>query len=267
MNKAERALNEINAIDRLAAQSSPVHSLSPLSKLFLTILYIGIVVSFNKYNLTGIAVMVLFPIIGYAVSGIPVSQCFIKLRIVMPLVCAVGIINPFLDKAIIMYIGSVGIRAGVISMITLMLKGIFSLMMSFLLISTTKIEGICLGLRKIHFPKMLTALILLTYRYLSLLLKEAAIMSQSYQLRAPGQKGIHISAWGSFLGQLILRSMDRASALFDSMMLRGFEGEFYYASSKKYSKTSWAVALIAALLMLAARLFNVSVLIGNAIVR
>ena len=32
-----------------------------------------------------------------------------------------------------------------------------------------------------------------------------------------------------FLGQLLLRSMDRAVALYESMELRGFHGEFYYA--------------------------------------
>ena len=51
-------------------------------------------------------------------------------------------------------------------------------------------------------------------------------MIQAYSLRAPNQKGIHISAWGSFLGQLLLRSMDRAQELYYSMLLRGFRGEF-----------------------------------------
>ena len=57
-------------------------------------------------------------------------------------------------------------------------------------------------------------------------------MTDAYALRAPGQKGIQFSAWGSFLGQLLLRSMDRAEELYSSMQLRGFSGDFLYAVYK-----------------------------------
>ena len=267
MNKAEKALNEINAMDRLAAQDSPVHRLSPLCKLFITVIYIAATVSFQKYNITGISVMVLFPVFGYIVSGIPVSQCFRKLRIVMPLVCAVGLVNPFFDREVIMTVAGVGISGGVISMLTLMLKGVFSLMMSFLLIATTSIGAICHGLRQIHFPKVLTSLIMLTYRYISVLLKETAIMTQSYHLRAPGQRGIHISAWGSFLGQLILRSMDRASEIYDGMMLRGFSGDFYYATVKRADAASWITAVLVGALVVLARIYNVAYMLGALFVK
>ena len=57
-------------------------------------------------------------------------------------------------------------------------------------------------------------------------------MFQAYSLRAPGHRGGHVSAWGSFLGQLLLRSMDRAQIVYDSMMLRGYQGEFYDAAKE-----------------------------------
>ena len=117
-------------------------------------------------------------------------------------------------------------------MLTLMMKGIFSLMASFLLIATTPIDALCAALRKLHVPGIMTTLLLLTYRYIGVMMEEVAVMSQAYSLRAPGQKGIHISAWGSFLGQLLLRSMDRAEELYSSMQLRGFSGDFLYAVYK-----------------------------------
>ena len=58
-------------------------------------------------------------------------------------------------------------------------------------------------------------------------------MTTAYRLRAPGQKGVHISAWGPFLGQLLLRSMDRAQELYGSMLLRGYRGEFPYCAPQK----------------------------------
>ena len=101
-----------------------------------------------------------------------------------------------------------------ISMLTLMLKGVFCLMASFLLMATTPIDSLCAALRKLHVPGLLVTLLLLTYRYVGVMTEELAVMTDAYHLRAPGQKGIQVSAWGSFLGQLLLRSMDRAQELY-----------------------------------------------------
>ena len=88
-------------------------------------------------------------------------------------------------------------------------------------------------------------------------------MSEAYHLRAPGQKGIHISAWGSFLGQLLLRSMDRAEDLYESMLLRGFRGEFYYAEVPKCTAGAVAFALGCAAFFAAARCWDLPQLLGN----
>ncbi len=262
MNKAEKAGLELQAMDELAAQDSPMHRLSPSSKLFLTVLYIFVVVSFDKYDFTGLFVMLLFPVAGYQAGMIPVHTCFYKLRIVMPLVCAVGLFNPIFDREVMTWVFGLGISGGVVSMATLMMKGVFCLMASFLLIATTSIEEICGALRKLHFPKILSSLLLLTFRYISVLLGEVSVMTEAYQLRAPGQRGLNISAWGSFLGQLLLRSMDRADALYESMELRGFHGEFYYAGGRAVNRRSWLVAAVCAALIVSARLYNVPALLG-----
>ena len=229
MNKLTKAQTELWEMDELAKGTSPIHGLHPLAKLAVTVFYIFTVVSFPKYDLSGLMILVLYPVILYQIADIPVSTCFYKLRLVLPLVCAVGLVNPFLDRKILLYIGTVPITGGLVSMATLMLKGVFSLMASFLLIATTPIDQICAALGKLHVPQVLTTLLLLTYRYIGVMLEEVTIMTEAYKLRAPGQKGIHISAWGSFLGQLLLRSMDRAQELYGSMLLRGFRGEFFYA--------------------------------------
>ena len=83
-----------------------------------------------------------------------------------------------------------------------------------------------------HMPEYAVTLLLLTYRYIAVMLREVSVMTDAYSLRAPGEKGIRFRAWGSFLGQLLLRSMDRAQALYDSMLVRGYRGEFYYAGTR-----------------------------------
>ena len=125
MSQLSRGKLEIRDMDRLAAQESVVHSLHPLSKLLVTFIYIAVVVSFPKYDLSGLTAMVLYPVLMFQLADIPVRQCFYKLRVVMPLVCAVGIVNPFLDHTPVMQLGSLTVTGGVLSMITLMMKGIF----------------------------------------------------------------------------------------------------------------------------------------------
>lgn len=266
MNQAENARLELRAMDELAARDSFVHRLSAGAKLAVTAAYIFTVVSFSKYDLFGLFFMILYPIAGYQLALIPVGTCFRKLRLVMPLVCAVGLLNPFFDREIVMRIGTVAVSGGVVSMVTLMMKGVFCLMASFLLIATTSIEAICGALRKIHVPKLLTSLLLLTFRYVPVLLEEVAVMSEAYHLRAPGQKGIHYTAWGSFLGQLLLRSMDRAGALYESMELRGFHGEFPDAATHKASPGSWAYALGWLAFFLAGRFVNIPALLGALVI-
>lgn len=266
MNQAEKACRELQAMDQLAAQDSFVHRLSPGSKLLLTVCYIVITISFSKYDIFGLFFMIFYPIIAYQLAQIPIRTCFHKLRVVLPLVCAVGLLNPLFDREILMTLGPVRLSGGVISMLTLMMKGVFSLMASFLLIATTPIEAICAALRKIHVSKILTSLLLLTYRYVAVLLEEVSVMTQAYHLRAPGQKGIHFSAWGSFLGQLLLRSMDRATALYESMELRGFHGEFYYAQLQAASPYSWPYALAWIGILLLGRWVNIPAFLGGLMV-
>ena len=98
MNKMQKALRELSEMDALAARKSPIHTLHPTVKLGSTILYILVTLSFDKYDLGGLVPMVLWPVLLYQISGIDVRSCFYKLRIILPLVMAVGLFNPFFDR-------------------------------------------------------------------------------------------------------------------------------------------------------------------------
>ena len=267
MNKMQKALAELSEMDELAARRSPIHTLHPAAKLFTTIAYILITLSFDKYDLSGIVPMVIWPVLMFQISGVEVRTCFYKLRIVLPLVMAVGLFNPFFDKQILLQIGNIGVSGGVISMITLMLKGVFCLMASFLLMATTKIDSLCAALRSLHVPAMMVSLLQLTYRYVGVMTEELAVMTDAYHLRAPGQKGIHISAWGSFLGQLLLRSMDRAQELFASMLLRGYHDHFHYADIDRFRLRDAGFMVLCIMFFVLLRYGNIAALLGGLVMR
>ena len=109
MNKMQKAIRELAEMDELAARSSPVHALHPAAKLIATILYILVTLSFDKYDLGGLVPMVLWPVLLFQISGIEVRNCFYKLRIVLPLVMAVGLVGMFFVRgaAAVMVAGTV----------------------------------------------------------------------------------------------------------------------------------------------------------------
>lgn len=263
MNKAQRAAGEIKSIENMAKLKSPIHMMCPLSKFIFTIVYILVVVSFYKYDLSGLFVLLLFPALGFSLSGISFGTFIRKVAVMLPLVVFVGMFNPFFDRSHYATVGGLTITGGMISFLVLMVKGVYSLMMSFLLIATTPIEELCGAMRRMKIPKVIVTLFLLTYRYIAVLLDEVGIMIDCYSLRAPGQKGIAFRSWGSFLGQLILRSKDKAQMLYESMLLRGFKGEFDYRLSIHKNMNSRYYLFVAGLLVVLCRFINVVVLVGS----
>ena len=263
MNPMISAMRELANMDELAQGDSLIHRLHPLSKLLITILYIVVVLSFPNRSVSFLLPMVLYPVFLSALSGIPLRLAFYKLRYLIPLIAFVGIWNPIINRTPALTIGALTISEGMLSFLVLLMKGIFALMASFLFVATTGIEKICYAFRLLHVPKLLVTTLLITYRYISLLLSEAAALTNAYHLRAPGQKGIHYKVWGSFLGQLLLRSMDRATALYQSMQMRGFTGSFYYARPQKAGLRDLVYILVCAGIFLLFRLVPVTVLIGR----
>lgn len=224
MSKVRGAIHNIHAADdRGKGKTGPVH---PLSRLLVTFLYVLLVVSFEKYDLYGLTGMVLYLLVLGIWDEISVRDMFGRIFPVLLLAGMVGIANPFLDREVYWQIGGFAITGGMVSMLTLLLKGMFCVTASYFLIMEAGMEGICYSLRCLHVPKEFVTVLLLIYRYLMVLLKEVERMMQAYKLRAPGQRGIHVKAWGAFAGQLLLRSIDRAEIVYESMLLRGYCGEF-----------------------------------------
>ena len=230
-------------MDALAKEVRWVDRIHPLVRLFVTLLFIIMTVSFPKYDLAGVLSMAVYPVILFITLELSFSDAVRRLRIVLPLVLIIGIFNPFLDRTPIGVLFGIPVSGGVISMLTLMIKAVLAVLASYLLIATTPVEELCFSLRKIRVPQIIVVEFLLIYRYISVLLREAGRVRDAYMLRAPGQKGIAFRAWGPLLGQMLLRSMDRADVLYESMQLRGFHGAFF-AAEKKHSFVGGAVYLI-----------------------
>ncbi len=263
MNKIGQAISEIQTLQSVAEEDSFINRLHPLGKLILTVFYVAVTVSFPKYALTNLIAMVVYPVSVFTVTDLSFKDALRRLRVVLPIVMLFGVLNPFFDRTTILVIGNMKISGGVISMLSLMLKGVLTVLAGYILIATTTIEKICRALRILHVPKAFVTVILLIFRYVTLLLSEARRITQAYSLRAPGQKGVQYKVWGPLLGQLLLRSMDRANDVYDSMLLRGFDGEFRTGRAEKIKPADilWPLLWMAVILLL--RLFPLVEWIGG----
>ena len=103
MNKLGNALYEIHHMDMLAAKDQWVNRLHPLVKLVLTIVFLTVTMSFQKYDLTGLLRMGIYPIVLFIVGEISFCDSIRRHRIVLPLVCFVGLFNPIFDRQVYWY--------------------------------------------------------------------------------------------------------------------------------------------------------------------
>lgn len=263
MSKIDQAMQGIHHMDQAAGADKWINNVHPLSKLLVTLVYIIVLVSYEKYNIIGLMGMCLYPIIIAIIGEIPMIESIKQIRIMLLLVCIIGIANPIFDRVEIGRMGDFVITSGMVSMMTLVIKGVLAVLASYMLIVTTTIEKICYAMRMIHIPKAVVTLILLIYRYLTVLLKEVARMTQAYHLRAPKQKGIHISAWGPFVGQLLLRTIDRAETVYESMLLRGYNGEFTGSQEKAIKAGDVVYVFFFTALILLLRALPIFAIVGN----
>lgn len=224
MNKIFDALKIMHSIDVVNQKKTFMHQIHPCVTVATTIIFVIVLISFSKYNVSGLLGMSLYLLLIYNIGELSIKSTFVRLKEIFIILLLLGIPNLFFDKVIITEWFHIPITGGILSFLTLYLKGILAVISAYFLIATTGIEKICYALQVFHLPKILITVIILIYRYIIILLKEAERMSVAYALRAPGQKGIHYKAWGSMIGYLLIRSINRAEIVYDSMQLRGFNG-------------------------------------------
>lgn len=62
-------------------------------------------------------------------------------------------------------------------------------------------------------PAVFTTQLLFVYRYLFVLIEEAAAMQQARDARSFGRKSYPLKVWGTLVGQLLIRTFDRAERI------------------------------------------------------
>lgn len=265
MASIDKNLFDISHMDTLASGNSVFHRLDPRAKLVTTLIFIGTVVSFGKYEISGMIPFIIFPVILITVGHLPVGYLTKKIIIVAPFAFFVGILNPFLDRTVLLEIYGYGISGGWISFFSIMMRFALTVGTALILISLTGFHSVCMALEKLGVPRPFVIQLLFLYRYIFVLIDEAAHMVRARALRSFGSKGNGIRPYGSMLGHLLLRTLDRAQRIHLAMCCRGFDGTLRILKplnigiSEILFVTGWSS------LFLAMRFFNIPQIIGSLI--
>lgn len=262
MEKAIHKVLHFRLFDDLAARDNFVNKINPLAKLFVTLIYITVILSFNRYEVLALLPFILYPVFIILLADIPPMAILRKLLFVEPLIIGIGIFNPLFDRVQI-ELGSFAFARGWLTLLAIILKSSLSMTAALLLVSTTRIDSLAEALRKLKIPKILVLQLLLTYRYISVLAEEVGVITRAYLLRAPKQKGVELKAWGSLSGQLLLRAFDRAERVYSAMLLRGFSGEYSLGKKQNFTLKDFTFMLLWLGFFILVRLFNITVALGQ----
>lgn len=250
MSKIVDSIYHIRQLDELARKDTAIHSIHPIPQLLTTIIYLITVASFGRYEISGLLPFVIYPMVLILVAELPLGPILKRLLMVEPLIIGIGILNPIFDPK------------GWITFASIMIKCGLTVTTGLVLVATTGLDKIAQALRTLKVPSIFVLQLLLTFRYISVLIEELARMVRAYSLRGPGQKGVGLKDSGSFAGQLLLRTFDRAQRVYDAMRLRGFNGE-YYSSGKSNVEFKHIMYLILwSLFFIVARLYDIPAFLG-----
>ena len=256
------SLQDIRVLDELGDMNTIIHKINPLSKLIVTLFYLLTVLSFNKYATSAILPLVLYPVLLISLANLPVLSILKRVLIVIPLIIGISLFNPILDQRPLLSLGHIIITYGWISFTSILLKSILTIIASLILIAITGMTNLSIALRMLKIPKIVVLQLLLTYRYIEVLMEEVILITTAYALRAPQTKGIQIKDLGPLLGQLLLRTIERGQSVYYAMCCRGFIGEYHSGNKFKLANKDITYILLWGLYFLFVRHINISRLLG-----
>ena len=265
MNTIDRGFFDIRYLDTLAQGESWVHRLDPRSKLITTLFFTLVVVSFNKYEISSLLPFFLYPIVLMAVGNIPLGYICKKILLVLPFAVLIGIFNPFIDRSVHLFIGSIGLSGGWVSFFSILIRFTLTVGTALIFIGVTSFNGFCLALQKLRVPEIFIVQLLFLYRYLFVLMEEAIRMARARALRTFGAKGLALKTFGVLVGQLLLKTLDRAERIHLAMLSRGFNGKLHMIRPLGFSGREVFFILGWSALFLLMRFYNIPKVLGSGV--
>lgn len=252
--KIERRERQLYAMEYLAAGRSAVHALHPAAKLPATSVFVICVVSFGMRNAVSVSPYLLYLFLLAAVSETPWRPLLAHLALALPLLLPLAVSNLLLGGDAVLCV-------------TLILKAFLTVSAVLLLVAATGIDELFACLARMYVPQFFIMLLMTVYRYLGLLLEQVHTMRAAYLARTLGMRNVRMADAGVFVGQLRLRSIDRAERVHNAMLFRGYHGTPACAAPRRMRMCDVLFLSAITALSVLFRLWNVPERLRNLILR
>lgn len=229
----------------------------------VTLIYVVGVLSVGLNSPERLIWLGIYPVVTAEMTGIGYGRIFLKSLWLLLLLIPLGIFNPISDHTPAFKIGDVMITQGWIQYISIILRGLLSFQALLLMVDTIGFYHIFAAIRRVGCPKILIQQLLLTYRYILVVMEEAIIMQRARNARGYGRHSYPLGMWGRFVGQLLLRSISRAESIHRAMLSRGFTGVLPLGNPMKFGKTAIVRLIIWATIIILLRFMDFSSIFGH----
>jgi cobalt/nickel transport system permease protein len=263
MSEIRDSMKRITSLEELAIRDTPLHRIHPAIKLLVTAIYLVVVISFGAEQISGLIAFFFYPILLMTFGEIPFKPLMGRILIALPFTVFAGLSNMLVSREVVMILGGMIITKGMVVFLSILIKTVLTVTAVLLLIATTSMNELLYAMLYFHIPSILVLQITMTFRYLGVLMGEVSVMYHAYILRAPRERGIKLKDMGPFLGQLIIRSFDRADRIYHAMKCRGFEGGITFTNYKKIPFKQLMYLIVGSGILVLLRLVNISEWIGS----
>ncbi len=244
-------------LDKYSNLDSPVHRLDPRVKTVTALILIIIIVSETRGALFPFLFYIPVVAVLVAVSRIPWSYILKRCLIVAPFILLTALFYPISNMLASDYRPQGQYNHDYMVGLSIFLKAYSALILLILLTSSAKFHNLLLGLRKLKMPKLIGIISALMYRYVFLIHDEILKTNMARDSRTTGKlKMSRLKVFGNQSAMVFIRSFERSQTLYNSMLSRGFNGEFPSMSKLSVKGKELLLPGVLIFLMLVIRLAN-----------
>lgn len=219
--RLQRLLVQLSAHERASVNRG---SIDPRARIAVTLIYLVVMLSVPIARLSELLLYALFPIICAADVRIGYRPILRRSLFIVPFAALIGVFNIFYRREMAFVVGSVVITRGWLEFISIIVRAVLSVQAVLVLVRTEGYERICHSLQRLGVPATLTSQMAMLYRYMFVLIEQLLSLARARSARSFGRRAMPVSEWGAIVGQLTVRTFERAERISQAMWARGFDG-------------------------------------------
>jgi cobalt/nickel transport system permease protein len=239
----------IDLADQHRHGSSRIHALDPRVKLLGTFLFILVASLVPVGAWAAYALLFAGSLAVAQLSGLGMGFALRRSYVALPFALA-AITLPFtIHGTPLAHLGPLTASVeGTLRLLSILAKSWLSVQMAILMTDTTAFPDLLWGLRALHLPPVLVAIVGFMYRYLFVLADEGLRLRRARAARSgEGPAGAKTGgglAWrgqvaGGMVGNLTLRAFERSERIHSAMEARGFQGEMRMLATPHMHDRDW----------------------------